>query len=256
MIRFLRHGQAAHNINAERMRKEGCTHEEFLQAMKQDDTFDSPLTQSGREQAQTAAMFPSTLHAAASVELVVASPLSRALDTADFVFPMRAYPKSTITPRICLEDISEIKGFFVSGKRRTTSELTNLYSAWDFSGIESDEDVEWERWGDTLESNESTQKRAHSVLCWLWQRPEKDIVVVGHGGIFKHLTNSHPLIASCPGMREQFGNCELRSCRLTLDEPKEASPFAGDMYFQLNIIRSDSNCVLNEGVAKIVSSST
>lgn len=50
VIRFLRHGQAMHNINAERMRDSGCSHEVFLQAMKDDDHFDSPLTDLGRQQ--------------------------------------------------------------------------------------------------------------------------------------------------------------------------------------------------------------
>jgi hypothetical protein len=50
VIRFLRHGQAMHNINAERMRDTGCSHEVFLQAMKDDDHFDSPLTDLGRQQ--------------------------------------------------------------------------------------------------------------------------------------------------------------------------------------------------------------
>lgn len=49
-IRFLRHGQAMHNINAENMRESGCSYEAFIQAMKDDDHFDSPLTELGRQQ--------------------------------------------------------------------------------------------------------------------------------------------------------------------------------------------------------------
>ena len=50
-IRFLRHGQAMHNVNAERMRESGCSYEAFIHAMKDDDHFDSPLTALGRQQA-------------------------------------------------------------------------------------------------------------------------------------------------------------------------------------------------------------
>jgi hypothetical protein len=49
-IRFLRHGQAMHNINAEHMREAGCSYEDFIQAMKDDDQFDSPLTELGKQQ--------------------------------------------------------------------------------------------------------------------------------------------------------------------------------------------------------------
>ena len=50
VIHLLRHGQAKHNINAERMRSEGCSHEEFLEAMRIDDAFDAPLTALGVQQ--------------------------------------------------------------------------------------------------------------------------------------------------------------------------------------------------------------
>ena len=39
--------QALHNINAERMKSEGCSHEDFLAAMKKDDAFDAALTETG-----------------------------------------------------------------------------------------------------------------------------------------------------------------------------------------------------------------
>lgn len=39
-----------HNINAEHMREAGCSYEDFIQAMKDDDQFDSPLTELGKQQ--------------------------------------------------------------------------------------------------------------------------------------------------------------------------------------------------------------
>ena len=62
----------------------------FLEAMRQDDAFDAPLTQLGVEQARAASSEAAAV--AAQTELVVASPLSRALDTADLVFPPDSTP--------------------------------------------------------------------------------------------------------------------------------------------------------------------
>ena len=37
LVFFLRHGQATHNVRAESLRHGGCSYEEFLAAMAQDD---------------------------------------------------------------------------------------------------------------------------------------------------------------------------------------------------------------------------
>jgi broad specificity phosphatase PhoE len=241
IIRFLRHGQAAHNVNAERMKGEGCTYDEFLLAMEKDDAFDAPLTPHGIKQARDTATLPGALNAAPGIELVVSSPLSRAIDTADLVFPSL----SESVPRVCIEDIREISGKLLNGKRRSTSELAALYPNWDFSDVPTQEEEQWEKWGSSLETSESTRQRAYNVMCWLWQRPETDIVVAGHGGIFKLLVNGHPLVETAgPGMQANFQNCELRSCRLSLSPGKECtSPLAsledgGGQYFQLCLLEA------------------
>jgi hypothetical protein len=53
VLHLLRHGQAAHNINAEAMRAAGCAFEDFLEQMRVDDAFDAPLTSLGIQQART-----------------------------------------------------------------------------------------------------------------------------------------------------------------------------------------------------------
>ena len=49
---LIRHGQAMHNPRAEAARAEGCSFERFFDIMKEDDAFDAPLTELGKDQAQ------------------------------------------------------------------------------------------------------------------------------------------------------------------------------------------------------------
>lgn len=215
VLRLLRHGQALHNINAERMRAEGCSFEAFLAQMKEDDALDASLTDLGREQARALGASAEGLAASASVHLVVASTLSRAIDTADLAFPVE---NSFDIPRVVLEDIREINGMLLNGKRRTRSELkAQYYPIWNFDHIQCEEDNPWNKWGpERLEDDESVRARAHAALVWIWERPERDIALVAHGGIFNLLTNGHPLVEVGPGVNNRFGNCELRNCLLSV----------------------------------------
>merc|ERR1719181_77400 len=87
-ISFSRHGQAQHNIRAERMRDEGCSFDAFLDQMRQDDAFDADLTDVGRAQAAPTSR---------AVDLVVASPLSRAVEIARGLWPGQ--------PIVCVENL-------------------------------------------------------------------------------------------------------------------------------------------------------
>ena len=89
---LLRHGQAMHNPRAEAAKDAGCSHEEFMSLMQEDDCFDAPLTELGREQAAAARYSAAAQAAAQHIDLVVASPLSRAIGTADLVFPAASLP--------------------------------------------------------------------------------------------------------------------------------------------------------------------
>ena len=77
---FLRHGQAVHNPRAEEAKDKGCSHETFMQLMREDDEFDADLTPLGVSQGQSVKARYLQLQ---KVELVVSSPLSRALKTED-----------------------------------------------------------------------------------------------------------------------------------------------------------------------------
>ena len=74
---IVRHGQAMHNPRAEAAKEAGCSHDEFLDFMRQDDALDADLTEIGENQARTVG----SKCAWDLLQLVVSSPLSRALHT-------------------------------------------------------------------------------------------------------------------------------------------------------------------------------
>ena len=250
VVHFLRHGQAQHNVRAEEKRKAGCSYDEFIQQMKDDDAFDAALTDLGRSQAAACGASPACQDAQSTVQLIAASPLSRALDTADLAFPC-----STTTPppppRVCCENLREISGYLLNGKRRPRIELRERYPQWDFSALETEED---ELWSATLETDEAARERAYRAVRWAWERPEQELALVAHGGLFMLcFDHQHPglqVVSSSTGAAsKRFGNCELRTFRLALRDDGDgddgnAAASSGDgagaplLRFELELIRA------------------
>lgn len=243
---IIRHGQAMHNPRAENARAEGCSHARFMEIMRQDDCFDSPLTALGKQQAREGeARFGRLLQ---SVDLVVSSPLSRAVETADIMLPPPALEESPQPPhsidapsevnathsrsfatssslaiskqkRIVLENLREINGWLLNAKRRERSDLEKrFHSSWDFSQITEKD----ETWTEELESQPDCAERGYRSLLSLAQRPERSMVVVAHGGLLRFTMNQHPKVSVLDGrnggskgdarcVKSRFGNCEMRA---------------------------------------------
>eukprot|EP00617_Octactis_speculum_P014396 CAMPEP_0185763386 /NCGR_PEP_ID=MMETSP1174-20130828/22321_1 /TAXON_ID=35687 /ORGANISM="Dictyocha speculum, Strain CCMP1381" /LENGTH=203 /DNA_ID=CAMNT_0028445479 /DNA_START=52 /DNA_END=664 /DNA_ORIENTATION=- len=189
IVSFLRHGQAAHNPRAEAARSAGCSWEEFMRMMKEDDHFNAPLTPLGRAQARTvherllAAQGvvgeevpsrdtrPRGWRGLPPVDLIVSSPLGRALDTAVAVFPM----ETSRGPFIAIEAWRERSGWMVNSQRPTRSVLEEQYPICDFSDLASEEDA---MWGEALEVEEAALLGGSGLFAesgrdlkgtWLWQ---------------------------------------------------------------------------------------
>ena len=113
-MHLLRHGQALHNPRAEAARKAGCSFDDFLRLMKEDDAFDADLTELGREQAREAGAALGD-ERMAGVQLVMVSPLSRAIETAQLVMPNATSSK----PFIAHDLLCERSGWMLNAKRRT-----------------------------------------------------------------------------------------------------------------------------------------
>ena len=213
---ILRHGQATHNPRAEAAKDAGCSHERFLELMREDDSLDSPLTPLGQQQADAVAQRLQGLRESNDFDLVVSSPLSRALETAD-----RAW--SSCSNRVCIEGFREINGWLLNAKRRSKSELEDRFPHWDVSHLEHHDDV---LWTDELETNAACSDRGYAGLQWIYQRPESSVLLVAHGGILRFTMDEHPLVRirddrltvdSGRSSKARFSNCELRRYRLDHD---------------------------------------
>jgi broad specificity phosphatase PhoE len=217
---IVRHGQAAHNPRAEAAKDAGCSHDEFLQYMKDDDVLDAPTTDLGKQQAQDLHEKHSWDH----LDLIVSSPLSRALETCDIIVPPSS-DGGTITPnRVCVEHFREINGWLLNAKRRDRTVLQNTFPPWDFEGISESDEL----WTSHLEEQVDCAHRGYEGLRWLLNRPESNILLVCHGGILRFMMDLIPdtvhvadgRIANDDKDRDvnaRFGNCELRRYELTWD---------------------------------------
>mmetsp|Transcript_11913 Transcript_11913/g.33022 ORF Transcript_11913/g.33022 Transcript_11913/m.33022 type:complete len:360 (-) Transcript_11913:126-1205(-) len=210
---ILRHGQATHNPRAEKAKEEGCSFDEFLAWMRKDDSLDSPLTELGQEQAngvrrQLSSLDNDDKNRNKEFDLVISSPLSRALQTADLAFPPSS-SSSRLQRRICIEDFREINGSLLNAQRRTRRELRQLFPHWNFDHLASDPDDTWT--ADALESYESVRERGRRGLAWIlenagdWTETSKKennrhepppripkVLLVAHGGILRQTMQEMP----------------------------------------------------------------
>jgi len=259
----LRHGQATHNPRAEAAKDAGCTHDEFLELMRQDDSLDSDLTELGCRQAQDVYerhVAPDLDYWKSQIELVVSSPLSRAIRTADLAVPPSLFESDSSggedgaqprrrRRRVVREEFREINGWLLNAKRKTKTHLSDAFPHWDFDELEHDDDVHWTP---TLEDVAACADRGYRGLRWLLDRPERRTFLVAHGGILRFVMSEHPRVAvrderrlSCGGTAAtsksggdddngggegrqpqrpptaRFRNCELRRYRLEYDEDED-----------------------------------
>ncbi|CAN1825782.1 Phosphoglycerate mutase-like protein [Linum perenne] len=173
-----------------------------------------------------------------TIQLVVTSPLLRAMQTAAGVFGcvddevekeegsdlpplMVANAGNSSSPRIssfnctpfvatelCREHLS----LHPCDWRSSITTCRSLFPAIDFSLIESDEDTLVKP--GQRETFEEVAARALQFLKWIWTRKEKEIAVVSHGGFLHDMlslfgNDCHPSVKSEIGTR--FDNCQLLS---------------------------------------------
>lgn len=226
---IVRHGQALHNPRAEAAKDAGCSFDEFLELMRQDDCLDADLTDLGRQQANAVSERLSLV----PFDAVVSSPLSRAIETADLAYPPTT-TRMTAHKRMIVEDFREINGYLLNAQRRSKTELHNRFPAWDLSELQTEEDS---LWTDELEQQMDAAERGYKGLLWIAGRPETNILLACHGGILKYSMTQHPLIRMVDGRSNssgsskvdgtdrpvggRFGNCEVR--RYTISTEPETT---------------------------------
>ncbi|CAL9021554.1 unnamed protein product, partial [Prunus brigantina] len=168
------------------------------------------------------------------IELVITSPLLRALQTAVGVFGGEGYTDRTdilplmvanagyserpsisslnCPPIIAIELCREHLGVHPCDNRRSISDYQFLFPAVDFSLAKSDEDILWK--ANVRELKEEVAARGLKFLNWLSTRKEKEIAIVTHGGFLFHTLSA--LLNDCDPLAKKemckhFANCELRS---------------------------------------------
>jgi len=207
---ILRHGQAQHNPRAELAREHGCDFDEFLRLMEEDDALDATLTQLGEDQARTAGESAARAGSLSNIELVVSSPLSRAIQTADLVLP-----PSPNHERKCVEDFREINGKLLNAKRLPSSELQGKFGHWCFENIPEQD----ESWTPDLESRDACGQRGYSGLAWILQQHAENVLLCCHGGLLSYTLNSNEKVVLIDSrdaherercITKRFGNCEMR----------------------------------------------
>lgn len=249
---ILRHGQATHNPRAEAAKDEGCSHETFLELMRQDDSLDSALTAIGQQQARDVWNAHRTSPWPHRIQLVVSSPLSRAMQTADFALPPNTYGNERPHLRVLHESFREINGWLLNAKRRSVSEIQRTFPHWDVEHLHPHEEDSF--WTPDLETHRACSERGYQGLGWLLSRPEDRILLVTHGGILRftmtehprvqvrdgrsHNTSDSPSVASAPPsttaaaatrhVHERFTNCELRRYRIQWQEEDAVENNTGD----------------------------
>jgi glucosyl-3-phosphoglycerate phosphatase len=175
-VRFVRHGQSAFNAAFEPSR--------HVDPM----IFDARLTALGHAQA---AALADPAHWA-GVELIVTSPLTRAIETALLIFAGHRAP-------IRVEALHRERLEHSCDLGRARSILTAEFEALDFAAFP---EIWWKHdrarpEALVVESEAELTARVSEFRDWLAARPERDIAVVGHGTFLNRLTG------------HVFANCEV-----------------------------------------------
>ncbi|CAG7868462.1 unnamed protein product [Brassica rapa] len=210
IIHLLRHGQAEHNVEAEKDRN----------ALLSPHLFDAPLTDHGHQQVENLRERVVSSGLLKRVELVVTSPLLRTMQTAVGVFGNEDNQPNMINkPSIlALEVARDRNGVRPPDMRRNVSEYQTIFPTIDFSQayiffhIESEEDNLWRP--DVRESEEEILARGLEFMKWLWKRPEKEVAVVSHGIVLQHML--YVFANDCDvsvrhELCKRFANCEIRT---------------------------------------------
>eukprot|EP00884_Botryococcus_braunii_P000020 jgi/Botrbrau1/10018/Bobra.0012s0105.1 len=197
VFHFLRHGQTVMNAYLAQ-----CDHAYGTEQFRDPHLFDTELTTFGVKQAKKAAK-EITIFLSPNPEVIISSPLRRALDTADIAFAEGQCPRiAHHLAAECLWLSSDV------GTPRT--QLVLKYPHWSFESI--NEELWWYTGGHSdpraivPESSGRFLTRMELLRDYLLQRPENCIAFVAHAGVLKALTGEH------------FHNCSLKT--LSEDELK------------------------------------
>jgi len=237
IVHFQRHGQGLHNeIYKQWTERTGepldlAETDPEKNPLLLDHVIDAPLTQKGRDQCAEQRSAASKLQ---GVELVIVSPLVRALQTAHITFEDHLPHNSPENAKwIAHDGIREELGTLLCNKRRPLSETELEFPQVDYSHLpfgNGEEDVVWNNHVQVTsddngipkrETTEDMSHRAYDFLVnFLHQRQEKEIAVVGHSAWLLAMTGAVLDVKKDENglVNTMFGQAEMRSFELIFSE--------------------------------------
>lgn len=213
IVHFQRHGQGYHNLMGDILRDVGIqpdidSQDPAVNPWIRPEIVDSPLTETGKWQCSIQRGVASNLNP----ELVVVSPLLRAIQTAKLSF-IDYYGNPNI-PWIAHEGCREETGVLTCNRRRTLSEIQADFPGLTFHPSMTEDDGLWN--ANERESNQSKSDRIYDFLTnFIATRSEYNIAVVGHSAWLFHLCN---VVVDCgedEDLTSWFSTSEIRSMKLT-----------------------------------------
>lgn len=160
---------------------------------------DAPLSEKGISQAKK--LYHSVRELREKVQLIICSPLSRAINTMQIAFP-------DVNCSIIISPLVRERGDKLCDKGIPLPLLQERYPQYEFMHFSSD--IWWSCDPNPphdfiKESNESLHFRQQELIEFLKTRSETIVVIITHGQFIKTLT----------GKKTQIGNCGIRKFSLT-----------------------------------------
>jgi len=235
LVHFQRHGQGYHNLIFRVLEENGLPITDIYNQDPNQNPFvkteirDSPLTELGRLQCQEQRTNVQTL--GLKPELVIVSPLHRALLTAQLTFQDAIMSdENGGVPFVAHSACREELGILTCNWRRPLSETKQEFPLVDFSLLqeEGEEDTLWSPTEKEAATDQS-QRIYDFLVDYLRVQPQQEIAVVGHSAWLFTMCNA---VMDCGNDDEElaswFGTSEIRSMKLTWWEEQEEEEEEGD----------------------------
>ncbi|KAE8554310.1 hypothetical protein EYB25_002849 [Talaromyces marneffei] len=187
---------------------------------------DPRLTEAGIKECQALeARFPYQ----SSIDLIVASPLKRTIQTALYSFQPAIKRGVRVVALAELQETSDVAcdtGSDVADLKREFSEylLASGTPVVDFSLVPEDWTKKIGKWAP---SSDALINRACAARRWLRQRPEKEIVVICHGGFLHYFTQDWSGIKA-EEHASAWENCDFRTYQFVDSPDNEATMLETD----------------------------
>ncbi|EED21485.1 phosphoglycerate mutase, putative [Talaromyces stipitatus ATCC 10500] len=187
---------------------------------------DPRLTEAGIKECQDLeARFPYQ----SSIDLIVSSPLRRTLQTALYSFQPAIKRGVRVVAVAELQETSDVAcdtGSDVADLKREFAErrLVPMPSSLDLSQVPENWNKKTGKWAP---SSDALISRARAARQWLMQRPEKEVVVVCHGGFLHYFTQDWSGIKA-EEHASAWENCDFRTYRFVDSSDDDATMLETD----------------------------